>query len=224
MSPRRACWNGHAAMFLMNECRLPLSWFMELTRLAPILLVLYLVLLLNVFGIISVPAAAPLLLAAVTTYTPSWGTSTSITITLTSLASSATAGRQSTAMTFTSTKPTDVLFTIAVSTNASTPAATKACCVYFAISEDGTNYNHDDAAVGASDAAYTTNPASNLNGPGVISCPTASKTYRKVFSLATFTGGVMPRSAVVVVCNDTNNALGTTAVASSYTEMQPQAA
>lgn len=154
-----------------------------------------------------------------TTANIAFGTSTAITCTLTSLASSATAGRQSTVIDNTSALAIDALVTVGVATNASTPAADKACYVYVSGSEDGTNYDMDDAAPGASDAAYTINAATNLKGPIIISCPTASKTYRKTFSVAAMFGGVMPRKWLIVVCNVTNNNLSTTAIGCSYTNI-----
>lgn len=144
-----------------------------------------------------------------TTVNIAYGTSTAITCSLTGLAHSATAGRQCTVIDNTSNKFDDALVTVGVATNASTPAADKACYVYFFGSEDGTLFDNDDAQPGATDAAYTLNAASNLRGPGVISCPTASKTYYKVFSVASFFGGRMPRKWGYVVANVTNNALAT---------------
>lgn len=146
-----------------------------------------------------------------------YGTSIAITCTLTGLAASATVGRQCTVVDNTSNLFDDVYVTIGVSTVASTPASSKACYVYFFGTEDLTNFDMDDAAPGTTDAGYTINAASNLKGPGVISCPTASKTYRKTFQVASFFGGIVPPKWGFVVCNDTNNPLGATAIGCSYT-------
>lgn len=154
-----------------------------------------------------------------TTDNIAFGTSTALTCTLTGLASSATVGRQSTVVDNTSALAVDALVTVGVSTVASAPASDKAVYVYVFGSEDGTNFDMDDAAPGATDAAYTINAATNLKGPVTISCPTASKTYRKTFSIAQFFGGVMPRKWGIVVCNQTNNALGATAIGCSYTNI-----
>lgn len=154
---------------------------------------------------------------ATTTDKIAYGSSTAITCTLTSLAPSLTVGRQCTPVDNTSNLFDDVYVTIGVATNASTPAASKSVYVYFFGTEDLTNYDSDDAAVGAADAGYTVNAASNLKGPGVISCPTASKTYRKTFAVSSFFGGIVPPKWGFVVCNDTNNNLGTTAIGCSYT-------
>ena len=152
-----------------------------------------------------------------TTEKIAYSASASITCTLTGLAASTTVGRQSTVVDNTANLYSDVLVTVGVATNASTPAAGKACYVYFFATEDLTNYDMDDAAPGVTDAAYTVNAASNLKGPGVISCPTASKTYRKTFTLSSFFGGIVPPKWGIVVVNDTNNALGATAIGCSYT-------
>lgn len=146
-----------------------------------------------------------------------YSASAAITCTLTGLASSATVGRQSTVVDNTANLYDDVLVTIGVSTVASAPASDKACYVYFFATEDLTNYDMDDAAPGASDAGYTINNPSNLKGPGVINCPTASKTYRRTFLLSQFFNGIVPPKWGFVVLNGTNNPLGATAIGCSYT-------
>lgn len=152
-----------------------------------------------------------------TTDKVAYGTSTAITITTDSLAASATVGRQSTVVDNTTNLFDEVYVTVAVLTSGSAPTSTKACYVWFFGTEDLTNYDMDDAAVGTSDAAYTINAASNLKGPGVISCPTASKTYRRTFQVSQFFGGIVPPKWGFVVCNDTGNALGSSSPACSYT-------
>jgi hypothetical protein len=145
-----------------------------------------------------------------------YGTSTAITITLNSLASSATVGRQSTVVDNGTNLFDDVYVTLAFTTSASALANDKAAYVYFFGSEDGTNYDQDDGVMGASDAAYTVNAASNLAGPGVINAPTSSKVYRKTFSLASFFGGIVPRKWGIVVCNFTGQALAASGNAATY--------
>lgn len=147
----------------------------------------------------------------------SYDTSASMTATLTGLAPSTTAGRQTTVVSNTTNLYDDALVTCSAITNASTPAAGKVGNIYPFGSEDGTRYDGDDAQPGASDAAYTLNASSNLRGPMPISAPAASKTYYKILSLAAFFAGLMPRSWGYVETNDTNNNFGATAPTLGYT-------
>lgn len=140
----------------------------------------------------------------------SYASSTTITCTLASLASSATVGRQCTVVDNTTNKYIDALLTISIKTSASALANDKAVYVYLSGSEDGTNFDQDDATFGTTDAAYTINTASNLKGPGVISCPTSAKVYTKTFSVASFFGGVMPRKWGFAIVNFTGQALDAT--------------
>jgi hypothetical protein len=141
----------------------------------------------------------------VATVNIAYGTSTSVTLT-TTIATSTTAGRQSDAVTNTSNYD-DALATLSVVSSSSAAASSKSVYIYIAASEDGTNYDADDAAIGASDAGYTINSPSNLKLAGAIYCPSTSKTYRKVFSVAATCGGVMPRKWVVVMINDTGQTI-----------------
>ncbi len=154
---------------------------------------------------------------AVTTDNIKYGTTTAITITLNSLASSATVGRQATVVTNAVNLFDDVLVTIILSTAAGAPANDKAVYVYLAGSEDGTNYDQDDGVIGATDAAYTVNAPSNLKGPIAVNCPTASKVYNKVFSLAQFFGGRVPLKWVPVVVNFEGQSLNASGNSMSYT-------
>jgi len=147
----------------------------------------------------------------------SYGTSTAITITLNSLASSATVGRQSTVVDNTSNLFDDVYVTVIITTSASALGSDKSVYVYFTGSEDGTNYDQDDGVMGTTDAAYTINASSNLKGPGVISCITSSKVYNRTFILSQFFGGIVPRKWGMVVCNFTNQSLSASGNSASYT-------
>ena len=135
----------------------------------------------------------------------SYATSTTITITLASLASSATASRESTAIDNTSNLYLDAMVYLAIPLQTGTPANDKAIYVYFYGSEDGTNYT--DNATGR-DAALTLRVPTNLRGPWIISCPdSGALTYKTVIpSVASFFGGEMPRKWGLVV----NNYTGTT--------------
>lgn len=142
-----------------------------------------------------------------------FGTSTAITITLGSLASSATAGRESTVVDNSANKFMDALVYITVNIGAGTPANDKCAYVYVYGSEDGTNYT--DNATG-SDAAITLNNPTNLKLVAVISMPTASLTYKVVFSVASAFGGVLPRKWGIVVVNFCGIALAANNNAASY--------
>ena len=143
-----------------------------------------------------------------------FGTSTSITITLNSLASSATAGRESTAIDNGTNKFLDALVYVTVNVGAGTPANDKCAYVYAYGSEDGTNYT--DNATG-SDAAITLRDPTNLKLVAVIAMPTASATYKVVFSIAQAFGGILPRKWGIVVRNYSGIALGASNNAASYT-------
>lgn len=156
-------------------------------------------------------------MAGVTTDNIKYGTSTAITCTTSGLAASTTVGRQCTVIDNTSNLFDDALVTVSVRPNASTPAANQSCLVYLFGSEDGTVYDSDAAQPGATDAGYTISTTTNLRGPVVISTPLANTVYTKVFSVAQFFNGLMPRKWGFVIINDTNNALSTTATTFSYT-------
>ena len=140
-----------------------------------------------------------------TTLNEKLAASAALTITLNSLSTSATAGRQATVVDNSSNLYVDVLVTAIISTGTvSSPVSVN---VYVSGSEDGTNFDEDSAVMGASDAAYTIDAPTNLRLAAVINCSTSSKVYNKVFSVAQLFGGVMPRKWTVVVCNNTGGAL-----------------
>ena len=138
-----------------------------------------------------------------------YAASAAITCTLASLGNSATVGRQCTVIDNTTNLYDDALVTLSVKT-AGTVAAPFAVSVYVFGSEDGTNFEQDDGVMGASDAAYTINAGSNLRGPILINTPTTAKVYTKVFSIASFFGGTMPRKWGFVVVNNSGATFDTT--------------
>ncbi len=142
-----------------------------------------------------------------------FGTSTAITITLANLASSATAGRESTVIDNSSDLFLDALVYVTVNVGAGSIANDKCAYVFAYGSEDGTNYT--DNATG-SDAAITLNVPTNLHLVAVISMPTASLTYKAVFSVAQAFGGVLPRKWGIVVRNYCGLALAAANNAASY--------
>lgn len=137
-----------------------------------------------------------------------FGTASSFTLTLASLASSATAGRESTAVDNTTDLFLDALVYVKVTLQAGTPANDKAVYVYAYGSHDGTNY--PDAVTGT-DAAITLNDPTQLRLIGVISAPTSAGVFDGLFSVAAAFGGVLPPKWGIVVRNYTGIALSATA-------------
>ena len=158
------------------------------------------------------------------TTSPKWGTSAAITITLNSLATSTTVGRQGTVIDNTGLTilPDDFLITTIISTSSSAIGSSKTVAVYISGSEDGTNFDQDDGVMGASDAAYTINLPTNLKTGVIMYCPTASKVYNATFPLAGLWAGAMPRKWVPVACNDTNQSLKSTGNSMSYSQLNEQ--
>jgi hypothetical protein len=146
-----------------------------------------------------------------------YGTSTAITCTINSLASSATAGRQSTAVVNTSNLYVDALVEVIIATGSSAPTAPSYVAIYVSGSSDGTNFETDTAAIGTSDAAYTIDSPTNLRLARIINCSTASKTYIADFTIANLFGGIMPEQWIVVVCNVTGQTLNSSGNSMNYT-------
>lgn len=138
-----------------------------------------------------------------------YGSSSTITCTLASLASSATAGRESTAIDNTTNLYVDALVYVKAKLQTGTPANDKAIYVYAYGSEDGTNYTDN---VTGSDAAITTRSPTNLRLIGVIACPDSGALSYKShpMSVAAAFGGVMPRAWGIVVRNYTGVTLDST--------------
>jgi len=141
------------------------------------------------------------------------GTSTAITITLNSLASSATAGREATAIDNSSNLFLDALVTAILKIGAGTPANDKCAYVYAYGSEDGTNYT--DNATG-SDAAITLRDPTCLRLVAVVPMPSASVTYKAVFSIAQAFGGALPRKWGIVIRNYCGISLDSSGNSASY--------
>lgn len=138
-----------------------------------------------------------------------YGTSTSFTLTLASLASSATAARESTAIDNSSDLFIDALVQVKVALQTGTPANDKAVYLYVYGSEDGSTYT--DNATG-SDAAITLRTPTCLQIVGIIPCPdSGGLTYEsQPFSVAGAFGGYLPRKWGIVVRNYTGVTLSAT--------------
>lgn len=132
-----------------------------------------------------------------------------ITCTLASLASSATAGRESTAIDNTSDLFLDVLAFLQIKLQAGTPGNDQAVYAYaYATVDGGTTY--PDAVTGT-DAAITLNNPTQLALLGAIYCPSGATTYKGgPWSVAKTFGGVVPAKWGIVVRNYTNVALSAT--------------
>ena len=148
---------------------------------------------------------------------PLFGTSTALTITLNSLATSTTVGRQATVVDNTTNKYDDAWVTAIISTSASAIGSSKTVSVYVSMSEDGTHFDQDDGVMGASDAGYTINSPTNLKQGCILYCPTSSKVYNMTFPIFG-----LARKWTVVVCNDTNQALLSSGNSMSYTGVNEQ--
>lgn len=131
----------------------------------------------------------------------SYGTSTSITCTLASLAQAA--ARECTVVDNGTNLYIDAMLYLAVKLQTGTPGSDKVVNVYLYVSEDGTNYT--DNATG-SDAAVTLRSPTNLIPAGQIACPdSGGLTYKFVIpSIASICGGILPRKWGIVVENRTN--------------------
>ena len=139
-----------------------------------------------------------------------YGASTAITITLNGLASSATAGRESTAIDNTINKFLDALVTVALKAADAALANDKAAYVYAYGSEDGVNYS--DLATGL-DAAHTPKVS-----PLIKVIPLEQNvSQRVIFAIAQAFGGVMPRKWGIIVRNYSGQALAAEGNSVSYT-------
>lgn len=130
-----------------------------------------------------------------------FGTSTSITQTLASLATGS--ARESTAVDNSSNLYLDALVRVQVKLQSGSPASDKTVYVYAYGSEDGTNYT--DNATG-SDAAITLRAPSNLDHIGAIATPdSGALTYKsRPMGVAKAFDGILPRAWGIVVENKTN--------------------
>lgn len=131
----------------------------------------------------------------------------SITCTLASLAS--TSARESNSVDNTTNLYLDAMLRLDIKLQTGTPGLDKAISVWFAGSEDGTNFT--DNATG-SDAAISIRTPTNLRGPFIINTPdSGGLTYKAVIpSVASFFGGVLPKKWNFVVLNRTNIAFSST--------------
>lgn len=135
-----------------------------------------------------------------------------MTVTLASLAASATVGRQSTSVDNTTDLGLDVLVAGLIETGV--VSANKQVLFYVAGSIDGgTTYSGKNGAnvIGASDAGFTRADPTDLKLIGVLPTPTSSVVYSYgPYSVSQAFGGNVPDHWVLVVFNDTGAALSGT--------------
>jgi hypothetical protein len=133
-----------------------------------------------------------------------------LTITLTSLADSSTAGRESTVVSNVTDLFLDVLVTCKIKTqNSGSIAAPSAAFVYAYASVDGGS-EYPDTVTG-SDAAITMNSPTQLKLLGAVYAAAINTTYKGgPWSVAALFGGRMPERWGIVVQNDTGTALSST--------------
>jgi len=138
-----------------------------------------------------------------------YASSTAIPITLASLASSATAGREGTASDNGTNLYIDALVQVKVKLQTGTPVNDKAVYIYVYGSEDGTTYT-DNAS--GTDAAITLRDPPVMALLGAISCPdSGALTYEsQPMSVAQAFGGILPRKWGIVVRNYTGVAFSAT--------------
>jgi hypothetical protein len=131
----------------------------------------------------------------------SYGTAgQAFTITLNSLASSATAARQSDQISNATPLSLDALVFVILEIQTGTIGSDRCAYVYaYGSANDGTDRTE---GAGASDAAITLNDPTNLPLIGVVNMPAQSTVYRAgPFSVARAFGGILPARWGIVVRN-----------------------
>ncbi len=150
-----------------------------------------------------------------------YGSKTNFTITATTLAASATVGRQATVVDNTVNNALDAQ--VQGSVTVGTVAGNKQVLFYIAGSFDGgTTYSLGNGTnvIGASDAAFTRADPSAKPPACVLPCPTNSIAMTFDFSVAQTFGGSMPDHWTLCVFNDTGAAF--TAFSAWYKEVRAQ--
>ena len=155
------------------------------------------------------------------TVQPLYGTATAITCTLASLAASSTVGRSTLAIDNTTNKYLDAIVRAEFTTGASALGGNKGVYIYVYGSEDGTNFEQEESLQPGTDASYTINNPTVFRRAAIIPVATSSKLYGKVFSVAKFFGGVLPRKWGLIICNDTGTAFAASGNTLEYTGVNP---
>lgn len=151
------------------------------------------------------------------------GTKTNLTITLNSLAASATVGRQSTVVDNTVNNALDVQ--VQGTINVGTVSGNKQILFYIAGSFDGgTTYSlaNGTNTIGATDAAFTRADPADKPPAHVLPVPTSSISYSFDFSVAQVFGGSMPDHWALCVFADDGATLASSGNAAWYKELRIQ--
>lgn len=144
-----------------------------------------------------------------TTFKPLYGSNgQSITLTIASLAASATVGRASTAVDNTSNLFIDALVFLFVETG--TVSGNKQVLFYaYGTADGGTTYTE---AITGTDAGFTRNDPTVLRPITVVPTPSNSTVYKSgPYSIAQAFGGILPDHWGVAVFNDTGASFSATA-------------
>lgn len=136
-----------------------------------------------------------------------YAASASLTITLASLADSATVGRESTVVSNATDLYLDVMVAAKFKTQNSGTISAPSCIYVWAYSSIDAGSNYTDTATGA-DAACTINSPNQLRLLGVVNVAAINTTYKGGgWSVAQAFGGKVPQRWGVVVVNDCGTAL-----------------
>jgi hypothetical protein len=140
-----------------------------------------------------------------------YATSAAITITLTSLAHSLTAGRESTVIDNTTNVYMDAILQVKFKLLTGTPGVDQAVYVYVHGSEDGATFT--DGNLTGVDAALTLRAPTNMTMlQTIFAATTGGATFvGQPISVALAFGGMLPRKWGVVIRNATNLAFSATA-------------
>jgi hypothetical protein len=115
------------------------------------------------------------------------------------------AARESTAIDNTTNKFIDAIVYLAIKLAAGSPASEKVIKIYFAASEDGTNYTYN--ATGSDSGITMVSPADVL-GPFIIQAPNSGAVvWKAVFPVAQFFGGILPPKWSIILVNNSGLAL-----------------
>lgn len=149
------------------------------------------------------------------------GSATSFTITLNSLASSGTVGRQSTVVDNSTNLYLDALVEVTIAFPNSAPANDKAIYVYAFASLDGTNYPE---GLGASDAGFTFQGSAGalttaLRLIGVIPAIQNVTARYGPFAVSPAFGGILPAKWGIIVLNFGGQTLSASGNAAQYREV-----
>lgn len=151
-----------------------------------------------------------------TTNNIAYAAKTSLTITLNSLATSATVGQGSLAVDNTSTNYLDYLLQLELTTGAGALGSDFAAYLLFYGSLDGTTFSGSSAEAVGTNAAVTIDSPTNLIAARTLAMPASSKVYGCILPLSSIFGGVIPPFWGIVVRQFSGQALASSGNSASY--------